>query len=156
MAKNPSIMILFILVFISNLRNCLNPSLSLIFKASTIPVSETQSRFVKWINELFSESIPSPYSFLNEYLIQSLHLDIGKDLIRINLMDTLESNHAFVSDWVLIVGKGDNAIGKAYKNLRHWRRDAEISPSRVTPGFSTRSEIWAPINHSTAGKLPTS
>ena len=34
-------------------------------------------------------------------------------------MDTLESNHTFVSDWVLIVGKGDNAIGKAYKNLSH-------------------------------------
>ena len=144
MAKNPSIMLLFILFFTSNLRNCWNPSLSLILKAATIPVSETQSRFVEWINELFFESIPSQYSCLNEYLIQSLHLDIGKDLIRINLMDTLESNHAFVSDWVLIVGKGDNAIGKAYKNLSHWRRDAEISPSGVTPGFSTRSEIWAP------------
>ena len=91
-------MIIFILVFIYNLRNCLNPSLSLIVKAATIPVSETQSRFVEWINELFFESIPSPYSFLNEYLIQSLHLDIGKDLIRINLMDTLESNDAFASD----------------------------------------------------------
>ena len=77
--------------------------------------------------------LPPPiYSLLNEYQIQSVHLVIGKDPIRINMMDGLESNQASLSDWMVVVAKGEDVIKKAYKSLRHQRRYAETSFSGVT------------------------
>lgn len=50
----------------------------------------------------------------------------------INLMDSLESNQASLSDWLLVVGNGEDMTRKAYKSLGHQRRDAETSSSGVT------------------------
>lgn len=72
------------------------------------------------------------YSLLNENQIQSIHQDVGEDPIMTNLMDSLESNQASLSDWLLVVGNGEDVTRKAYKSLRHQRRDAETSSSGVT------------------------
>ena len=102
-------------------------------------------------------------SLLSEYLIQLIHLTIGKDLIRIYLMDIWKSNRASLSDWIVAVGQGEDVIKKGYKNLRNQRRSAETSFSgfaacllQATGGFRTRSDLWAPFNPSRAGKLQTS
>ena len=48
------------------------------------------------------------------------------------MMDGLESNQASLSDWMVVVAKGEDVIKKAYKSLRHQRRYAETSFSGVT------------------------
>ena len=74
----------------------------------------------------------SPHvSLMNEYLIQSTHLIISKDPIRIYLMDIQKSNqssHSLLdgSSWL-----GEYIIRKAYKKLKH-QRSAETSSSGVT------------------------
>ena len=80
------------------------------------------------MNPWLSLWLSSPYvSLLSEYLIQSSHLIIGKDPIRIYLMDIWKSNQALFSDWMVAVGQGEHVIRKAYKNLRNQRRGAETS-----------------------------
>ena len=78
--------------------------------AITDPISKTQSMFVQWINDWVLESPPPIYSLLNENQIQSIHQDVSEDPIRINLMDSLESNQALLSDWLLVVGNGEDVI----------------------------------------------
>ena len=99
-----------------------------------------------------SLSLPPPYSLLNEYLIKSTHLVICEDLIRIFLEDSPKSNQASLSDWMVTVGQGNDVIRKAYKNLRHQRRGAEVSFSGVTAWDLSEHTV----NHSRAGKLQTS
>ena len=96
--------------------------------------------------------LPPPYSLLNEYLIKSTHLVICEDLIRIFLEDSPKSNQASLSDWMVTVGQGNDVIRKAYKNLRHQRRGAEVSFSGVTAWDLSEHTV----NHSRAGKLQTS
>ena len=85
------------------------------------------------MNQWLSLWHPSPHvSLLNEYLIQSIHLIIGKDPIRIYLTDIQKSNQSSRSlldgsSWV-----GEDIIRKAYKKLKHQRRGAETSSSGVT------------------------
>ena len=54
------------------------------------------------------------YSFLNEYLIQSNHVIISKDPIRIYLMDVWKSNQASLSDWM-----DRGLFDLPYASLRH-------------------------------------
>ena len=111
-----------------------NPSLLLGFFATEppgMPQSVTQLEEFNQcyrVNPWLSLWLSSHHvSLLSEYLIQLIHLIIGKDPIRIYLLDIWKSNQASLSDWIVAVGWGKDVIWKAYKDLRNQRRGAEIS-----------------------------
>ena len=86
-------------------------------------------------------------------LSDSVNSSEDKNPIRINPppQDSRGSNQVSLSDWTLVVGKGEEVFRKVYKTLRHQGRDSETSPSGVTAW--ALHQIWGLSTLRTSSEL---
>lgn len=109
----------------------------LLLRNTTAHFSKTQFNCMVWIkNKSWIPRLPHPqqtpfFLFQEWSLTQSIHQEIDSNPIRINPMDTLESNQVVPCDWKLAVRRRADMVKKFYKSLKQQRRDTEAFHSKV-------------------------
>ena len=84
----------------------------------------------------------TPFFLFQEWsLTQSIHQEIDSNPIRINPMDTLESNQIVPCDWKFTVRRRADVVKKFYKSLKQQRRDTEAFHSKVNA--CVLHQVWS-------------